>query len=170
MTGGRILGLVMLGANGWPGIPMASFQAYTGLARSAPQYSVHIVPRRRQPTTEQVPARILCIWEMRKNAPGATGGFNSFVDELGFLEGRCRKCSLQVLAFIRDFGTGMGRPCTCVQGRYRDKYCVYNDGRGKRHGRDQPRRGMINAAKITGTKTEKRPKKKLPVLGRRLRR
>jgi malate dehydrogenase (oxaloacetate-decarboxylating)(NADP+) len=138
--GGRILGLGDLGANG-AGIPIGKLQLYTACAGVPPQY---LLPMYLDAGTnnEQYLNDPLYLG-MRKTRP-ATADLNSFVDE--FVEAVQEvfpKCCIH-------FEDWTGTDAVHLLQRYRDKYCVYNDDVQGTAGITLA--GMINAAKIKGTK------------------
>ncbi len=138
--GGRILGLGDLGANG-AGIPIGKLQLYTACAGVAPQY---LLPMYLDAGTnnEQYLHDPLYLG-MRKTRP-ATADLYSFVDE--FVEAVQEvfpKCCIH-------FEDWTGADAVHLLQRYRDKYCVYNDDVQGTAGITLA--GMINAAKIKGTK------------------
>jgi len=138
--GGRILGLGDLGANG-AGIPIGKLQLYTACAGVPPQY---LLPMYLDAGTnnEQYLNDPLYLG-MRKTRP-ATADLYSFVDE--FVEAVQEvfpKCCIH-------FEDWTGTDAVHLLQRYRDKYCVYNDDVQGTAGITLA--GMINAAKIKGTK------------------
>ncbi len=138
--GGRILGLGDLGANG-AGIPIGKLQLYTACAGVPPQY---LLPMYLDAGTnnEQYLNDPLYLG-MRKTRP-ATAELYSFVDE--FVEAVQEvfpKCCIH-------FEDWTGADAVHLLQRYRDKYCVYNDDVQGTAGITLA--GMINAAKIKGTK------------------
>jgi malate dehydrogenase (oxaloacetate-decarboxylating)(NADP+) len=138
--GGRILGLGDLGANG-AGIPIGKLQLYTACAGVPPQY---LLPMYLDAGTnnEQYLHDPLYLG-MRKTRP-ATTDLYSFVDE--FVEAVQEvfpKCCIH-------FEDWTGTDAVHLLQRYRDKYCVYNDDVQGTAGITLA--GMINAAKIKGTK------------------
>jgi malate dehydrogenase (oxaloacetate-decarboxylating)(NADP+) len=138
--GGRILGLGDLGANG-AGIPIGKLQLYTACAGVSPQY---LLPMYLDAGTnnEQYLHDPLYLG-MRKTRP-ATADLYSFVDE--FVEAVQEvfpKCCIH-------FEDWTGTDAVHLLERYRDKYCVYNDDVQGTAGITLA--GMINAAKIKGTK------------------
>jgi malate dehydrogenase (oxaloacetate-decarboxylating)(NADP+) len=138
--GGRILGLGDLGANG-AGIPIGKLQLYTACAGVPPQY---LLPMYLDAGTnnEQYLHDPLYLG-MRKTRP-ATADLYSFVDE--FVEAVQEvfpKCCIR-------FEDWTGTDAVHLLQRYRDKYCVYNDDVQGTAGITLG--GMINAAKIKGTK------------------
>lgn len=138
--GGRILGLGDLGANG-AGIPIGKLQLYTACAGVPPQY---LLPMYLDAGTnnEQYLHDPLYLG-MRKTRP-STEELYSFVDE--FVEAVQEvfpKCCIH-------FEDWTGKDAVHLLKRYRDKYCVYNDDVQGTAGITLA--GMINAAKIKGTK------------------
>jgi len=138
--GGRILGLGDLGANGM-GIPIGKLQLYTACAGVPPQY---LLPMYLDAGTnnEQYLHDPLYLG-MRKTRP-RTEDLYSFVDE--FMEAVQEvfpKCCVH-------FEDWTGVDAVHLLQRYRDKYCVYNDDVQGTAGIVLA--GMINAAKIKGTK------------------
>jgi malate dehydrogenase (oxaloacetate-decarboxylating)(NADP+) len=138
--GGRILGLGDLGANG-AGIPIGKLQLYTACAGVPPQY---LLPMYLDAGTnnEQYLHDPLYLG-MRKTRP-ATADLYSFVDE--FVEAVQEvfpKCCIH-------FEDWTGTDAVHLLQRYRDRYCVYNDDVQGTAGITLA--GMINAAKIKGTK------------------
>jgi malate dehydrogenase (oxaloacetate-decarboxylating)(NADP+) len=138
--GGRILGLGDLGANG-AGIPIGKLQLYTACAGVPPQY---LLPMYLDAGTnnEQYLHDPLYLG-MRKARPATTDLF-SFVDE--FVEAVQEvfpKCCIH-------FEDWTGADAVHLLQRYRDKYCVYNDDVQGTAGITLA--GMINAAKLKGTK------------------
>jgi malate dehydrogenase (oxaloacetate-decarboxylating)(NADP+) len=137
---GRILGLGDLGANG-AGIPIGKLQLYTACAGVPPQY---LLPMYLDAGTnnEQYLHDPLYLG-MRKTRP-ATADLYSFVDE--FVEAVQEvfpKCCIH-------FEDWTGTDAVHLLQRYRDKYCVYNDDVQGTAGITLA--GMINAAKLKGTK------------------
>ena len=138
--GGRILGLGDLGANG-AGIPIGKLQLYTACAGVPPQY---LLPLYLDAGTnnEQYLHDPLYLG-MRKTRP-STADLYSFVDE--FVEAVQEvfpKCCIH-------FEDWTGADAVHLLQRYRDKYCVYNDDVQGTAGITLA--GMINAAKLKGTK------------------
>jgi malate dehydrogenase (oxaloacetate-decarboxylating)(NADP+) len=138
--GGRILGLGDIGANG-AGIPIGKLQLYTACAGVPPQY---LLPMYLDAGTnnEQYLHDPLYLG-MRKTRP-STEELYSFVDE--FVEAVQEvfpKCCIH-------FEDWTGVDAVHLLQRYRDKYCVYNDDVQGTAGIVLA--GMINAAKIKGTK------------------
>src|SRR5712671_5568184 len=138
--GGRILGLGDLGANG-AGIPIGKLQLYTACAGVPPQY---LLPMYLDAGTnnEQYLNDPLYLG-LRKTRP-PTEELYSFVDE--FVEAVQEvfpKCCIH-------FEDWTGADAVHLLERYRDKYCVYNDDVQGTAGITLA--GMINAAKLKGTK------------------
>ncbi|MGO9014604.1 MAG: NAD-dependent malic enzyme [Dissulfurispiraceae bacterium] len=138
--GGRILGLGDLGANG-AGIPIGKLQLYTACAGVPPQY---LLPMYLDAGTnnEQYLNDPLYLG-LRKTRP-STADLFSFVDE--FVEAVQEvfpKCCIH-------FEDWTGADAVHLLQRYRDKYCVYNDDVQGTAGIVLT--GMINAAKLKGTK------------------
>src|SRR5215468_8995429 len=137
---GRILGLGDLGANGI-GIPIGKLQLYTACAGVPPQY---LLPMYLDAGTnnEQYLHDPLYLG-MKKTRP-STEELYSFVDE--FME------AVQELypTCCIHFEDWTGVDAVHLLQRYRDKYCVYNDDVQGTAGIVLA--GMINAAKIKGTK------------------
>ena len=138
--GGRILGLGDLGANG-AGIPIGKLQLYTACAGVAPQY---LLPMYLDAGTnnEQYLHDPLYLG-MRKTRP-TTEELYSFVDEfVDAVQEVFPKCCIH-------FEDWTGVDAVHLLERYRDKYCVYNDDVQGTAGITLT--GMINAAKLKGTK------------------
>jgi malate dehydrogenase (oxaloacetate-decarboxylating)(NADP+) len=138
--GGRILGLGDLGANG-AGIPIGKLQLYTACAGVPPQY---LLPMYLDAGTnnEQYLHDPLYLG-MRKTRP-ATADLYSFVDEfVDAVQEVFPKCCIH-------FEDWTGVDAVDLLQRYRDKYCVYNDDVQGTAGITLA--GMINAAKLKGTK------------------
>jgi malate dehydrogenase (oxaloacetate-decarboxylating)(NADP+) len=138
--GGRILGLGDLGANG-AGIPIGKLQLYTACAGVPPQY---LLPMYLDAGTnnEQYLHDPLYLGSRKTRPP--TDALYSFVDE--FVEAVQEvfpKCCIH-------FEDWTGVDAIHLLERYRDKYCVYNDDVQGTAGITLA--GMINAAKIKGTK------------------
>jgi malate dehydrogenase (oxaloacetate-decarboxylating)(NADP+) len=138
--GGRILGLGDLGANG-AGIPIGKLELYTACAGVPPQY---LLPMYLDAGTNNEPYLHDPLYlGMRKTRP-STEELYSFVDE--FVEAVQEvfpKCCIH-------FEDWTGTDAIHLLQRYRDKYCVYNDDVQGTAGITLT--GMINAAKIKGTK------------------
>lgn len=138
--GGRILGLGDLGANG-AGIPIGKLELYTACAGVPPQY---LLPTYLDAGTnnEQYLHDPLYLG-MRKPRP-TTEELYSFVDEfMDAVQEVFPKCCVH-------FEDWTGVDAVHLLHRYRDKYCVYNDDVQGTAGIVLA--GMINAAKIKGTK------------------
>jgi malate dehydrogenase (oxaloacetate-decarboxylating)(NADP+) len=138
--GGRILGLGDLGANG-AGIPIGKLQLYTACAGVPPQYLLPMYLDAGTNNEEYLNDPLYL--GMRKTRP-ATADLYSFVDE--FVEAVQEvfpKCCIH-------FEDWTGTDAVHLLQRYRDKYCVYNDDVQGTAGITLA--GMINAAKIKGTK------------------
>lgn len=138
--GGRILGLGDLGANGM-GIPIGKLQLYTACAGVPPQY---LLPMYLDAGTnnEQYLHDPLYLG-MRKARP-RTEDLYAFVDEfVDAVQKVFPKCCIH-------FEDWTGVDAVHLLYRYRDKYCVYNDDVQGTAGIVLA--GMINAAKIKGTK------------------
>ena len=137
---GRILGLGDLGANGM-GIPIGKLQLYTACAGVPPQY---LLPMYIDAGTnnEQYLHDPLYLG-MRKTRP-STEELYSFVDEfVEAVQELFPKCCIH-------FEDWTGVDAVHLLQRYRDKYCVYNDDVQGTAGIVLA--GMVNAAKIKGTK------------------
>jgi malate dehydrogenase (oxaloacetate-decarboxylating)(NADP+) len=137
---GRILGLGDLGANG-AAIPIGKLELYTACAGVPPQY---LLPMYLDAGTnnEQYLHDPLYLG-MRKTRP-SDNELYSFVDE--FVEAVQEvfpKCCIH-------FEDWTGTDAVHLLERYREKYCVYNDDVQGTAGIVLA--GMINAAKIKGTK------------------
>jgi len=138
--GGRILGLGDLGANG-AGIPIGKLELYTACAGVPPQY---LLPMYLDAGTnnEQYLHDPLYLG-LRRNRP-STEDLYSFVDEfVEAVQEAFPKCCIH-------FEDWTGVDAVHLLQRYRDKYCVYNDDVQGTAGIVLA--GMINAAKIKGTK------------------
>ncbi|BFU93024.1 MAG: NAD-dependent malic enzyme [Nitrospira sp.] len=138
--GGRILGLGDLGANG-AGIPIGKLQLYTACAGVPPQY---LLPMYLDAgTNNQQYLNDPLYLGLRQSRPSTEDLF-SFVDE--FVEAVQEvfpKCCIH-------FEDWTGTDAVHLLRRYRDKYCVYNDDVQGTAGIVLT--GMINAAKLKGTK------------------
>lgn len=137
---GRILGLGDLGANGM-GIPIGKLQLYTACAGVPPQY---LLPMYLDAGTnnEQYLHDPLYLG-IRKTRP-RTEDLYSFVDEfMQAVQEVFPKCCVH-------FEDWTGVDAVHLLQRYRDKYCVYNDDVQGTAGIVLA--GMINAAKVKGTK------------------
>jgi malate dehydrogenase (oxaloacetate-decarboxylating)(NADP+) len=137
---GRILGLGDLGANGI-GIPIGKLQLYTACAGVPPQY---LLPMYLDAgTNNEQYLRDPLYLGMRKTRP-TTDELYSFVDEfMEAVQDLYPKCCVH-------FEDWTGVDAVHLLQRYRDKYCVYNDDVQGTAGIVLT--GMINAAKIKGTK------------------
>src|ERR1700758_3748674 len=138
--GGRILGLGDIGANGM-GIPIGKLQLYTACAGVPPQY---LLPMYLDAGTnnEQYLHDPLYLG-MRETRPPTEELF-SFVDEfMDAVQEVFPKCCVH-------FEDWTGKDAVHLLERYRDRYCVYNDDVQGTAGITLA--GMINAAKLKGTK------------------
>ena len=138
--GGRILGLGDLGANG-AGIPIGKLQLYTACAGVPPQF---LLPMYLDAGTnnEQYLHDPLYLG-LRKTRPSKEDLY-SFVDEfVDAVQEVFPKCCIH-------FEDWTGVDAVHLLERYRDKYCIYNDDVQGTAGIVLA--GMINAAKIKGTK------------------
>jgi malate dehydrogenase (oxaloacetate-decarboxylating)(NADP+) len=138
--GGRILGLGDLGANG-AGIPIGKLQLYTACAGVPPQY---LMPMYLDAGTnnEQYLNDPLYLG-LRKTRP-PTADLFSFVDEfVDAVQEVFPKCCIH-------FEDWTGTDAVHLLQRYRDRYCVYNDD--VQGTAAIVLTGMINAAKLKGTK------------------
>jgi malate dehydrogenase (oxaloacetate-decarboxylating)(NADP+) len=138
--GGRILGLGDIGANGM-GIPIGKLQLYTACAGVPPPY---LLPMYLDAGTnnEQYLHDPLYLG-LRKTRP-STEDLYSFVDE--FMEA-VQELYPRCCVHFEDW---TGVDAVHLLQRYRDEYCVYNDDVQGTAGIVLA--GMINAAKIKGTK------------------
>jgi malate dehydrogenase (oxaloacetate-decarboxylating)(NADP+) len=138
--GGRILGLGDLGANG-AGIPIGKLQLYTACAGVPPQY---LLPMYLDAgTNNEQYLRDPLYLGIRKARP-STDELYSFVDEfVQSVQEVFPKCCIH-------FEDWTGVDAVHLLQRYRDKYCVYNDDVQGTAGIVLA--GMINAAKLKGTK------------------
>jgi malate dehydrogenase (oxaloacetate-decarboxylating)(NADP+) len=138
--GGRILGLGDLGANG-AGIPIGKLQLYTACAGVPPQY---LLPMYLDAgTNNEQYLRDPLYLGMHKTRP-ATADLYSFVDEfVEAVQDVFPKCCIH-------FEDWTGSDAVHLLKRYRDTYCVYNDDVQGTAGITLA--GMINAAKVKGTK------------------
>src|ERR1700752_2040398 len=138
--GGRILGLGDLGANGM-GIPIGKLQLYTAAAGVPPQ---GLLPMYLDAgTNNERYLRDPLYLGMRKARP-STEELYSFVDEfVDAVQEVFPKCCIH-------FEDWTGVDAVHLLQRYRDKYCVYNDDVQGTAGITLA--GMINAAKLKGTK------------------
>ena len=137
---GRILGLGDLGANGM-GIPIGKLQLYTACAGVPPQY---LLPMYLDAgTNNEQYLRDPLYLGMRKTRPSSEELY-SFVDEfVQAVQELFPKCCIH-------FEDWTGVDAVHLLERYRNKYCVYNDDVQGTAGIVLA--GMINAAKIKGTK------------------
>lgn len=137
--GGRILGLGDLGANGM-GIPIGKLQLYTAAAGVPPK---HLLPLYLDAGTnnEQYLKDPLYLG-LRKTRP-ATEDLYSFVDE--FVEA-VQEVFPRCCIHFEDW---TGVDAVHLLGRYRDRYCIYNDDVQGTAGITLA--GMINATKLKGT-------------------
>jgi malate dehydrogenase (oxaloacetate-decarboxylating)(NADP+) len=138
--GNRILGLGDLGANGM-GIPIGKLQLYTACAGVPPQY---LLPMYLDAgTNNEQYLRDPLYLGMRKARP-STEELYSFVDEfVEAVQELFPKCCIH-------FEDWAGVDAVHLLQRYSEKYCVYNDDVQGTAGIVLA--GMINAAKIKGTK------------------
>ena len=138
--GGRILGLGDLGANGG-GIPIGKLQLYTACAGVPPQY---LLPMYLDAgTNNEQYLHDLHYLGLRNTRPSAEELY-SFVDEfVEAVQELYPKCCIH-------FEDWTGVDAVHLLERYRNKYCVYNDDVQGTAGIVVA--GMINAAKIKGTK------------------
>jgi malate dehydrogenase (oxaloacetate-decarboxylating)(NADP+) len=138
--GGRILGLGDIGANGTE-IPIGKLELYTACAGVPPQYLLPMFLD--AGTNNEHYLHDPLYLGVRKTRP-PTEELYSFVDE--FVEAVQEvfpKCCIH-------FEDWTGKDAVHLLQRYRDKYCVYNDDVQGTAGIVLA--GMINAAKIKGTK------------------
>jgi malate dehydrogenase (oxaloacetate-decarboxylating)(NADP+) len=138
--GGRILGLGDLGANGM-GIPIGKLQLYTAAAGVPPKY---LLPMYLDAGTnnEQYLNDPLYLGLRKARVP--TSELFTFVDEfVDAVQEVFPKCCIH-------FEDWTGVDAMHLLQRYRDKYCVYNDDVQGTAGITLA--GMINAAKLKGTK------------------
>src|SRR6266852_3012923 len=137
---GRILGLGDLGANGMR-IPIGKLQLYTACAGVPPKY---LLPMYLDAgTNNEQYLRDPLYLGMRKPRPSGEELY-SFVDEfVEAVQDLFPKCCIH-------FEDWTGADAVHLLQRYRDKYCVYNDDVQGTAGIVLA--GMINAAKIKGTK------------------
>jgi malate dehydrogenase (oxaloacetate-decarboxylating)(NADP+) len=138
--GGRILGLGDLGANG-AGIPIGKLQLYTACAGVPPRY---LLPMYLDAGTnnEQYLHDPLYLGMRKKRPP--TDELYAFVDE--FVEA-VQEVFPTCCIHFEDW---TGADAVHLLQRYRDNYCVYNDDVQGTAGITLA--GMINAAKLKGTK------------------
>jgi malate dehydrogenase (oxaloacetate-decarboxylating)(NADP+) len=138
--GGRILGLGDLGANG-AGIPIGKLQLYTACAGVPPQY---LLPMYLDAGTNNEQYLHDPLYLGMRAARPSTDELFSFVDE--FMEAVQEvfpKCCVH-------FEDWTGTDAVHLLGRYRDKYCVYNDDVQGTAGITLA--GMINASRFKGVK------------------
>jgi malate dehydrogenase (oxaloacetate-decarboxylating)(NADP+) len=138
--GGRILGLGDLGANG-AGIPIGKLQLYTACAGVPPQY---LLPMYLDAGTNNEQYLHDPLYLGLRKARPTTADLFSFVDE--FVEAVQEvfpKCCIH-------FEDWTGADAVHLLQRYRETYCVYNDDVQGTAGIVLT--GMINAAKLKGTK------------------
>jgi len=137
---GRILGLGDLGANG-AGIPIGKLQLYTACAGVPPQY---LLPMYLDAgTNNEQYLRDPLYLGMRKTAQQP----RIFILSSTNSSKRCRRCFPKCCIHFEDW---TGTDAVHLLQRYRDKYCVYNDDVQGTAGITLA--GMINAAKLKGTK------------------
>src|SRR6201987_6113622 len=138
--GGRILGLGDIGANGM-GIPIGKLQLYTACAGVPPEY---LLPMYLDAGTNNEQSLHDPLYlGLRKTRP-STEELYSFVDEfVEAVQELYPRCCIH-------FEDWTGVDAVHLLQRYRDKYCVYNDDVQGTAGITLA--GMINAAKIKGTK------------------
>src|SRR6202049_4821565 len=139
-AGGRILGLGGLRATR-AGIPIGKLQLYPACAGVPPQY---LLPMYLDAGTNNEQSLHDPLYLGMRKARPATADLFSFVDE--FVEAVQEvfpKCCIH-------FEDWTGADAVHLLQRYRDKYCVYNDDVQGTAGIVLA--GMINAAKIKGTK------------------
>jgi malate dehydrogenase (oxaloacetate-decarboxylating)(NADP+) len=138
--GGRILGLGDLGANGM-GIPIGKLQLYTACAGVPPQF---LLPMYLDAGTNNEQYLHDPLYLGLRRARPSTEELYSFVDEfVETVQELFPKCCIH-------FEDWTGVDAVHLLQRYRDKYCVYNDDVQGTAGIVLA--GMINAAKIKGTK------------------
>ena len=138
--GGRILGLGDLGANG-AGIPIGKLQLYTACAGVPPQY---LLPMYLDAGTNNEQYLHDPLYLGLRNRRPPTADLYSFVDEfVDAVQEVFPKCCIH-------FEDWTGTDAVHLLERYRDKYCVYNDDVQGTAGITLA--GMINAAKLKGTK------------------
>jgi malate dehydrogenase (oxaloacetate-decarboxylating)(NADP+) len=137
---GRILGLGDLGANGM-GIPIGKLQLYTACAGVPPQY---LLPMYLDAGTNNEQYLHDPLYLGMRRARPSTEELYSFVDEfVEAVQAVFPKCCIH-------FEDWTGADAVHLLHRYRSKYCVYNDDVQGTAGIVLA--GMINAAKIKGTK------------------
>jgi malate dehydrogenase (oxaloacetate-decarboxylating)(NADP+) len=138
--GGRILGLGDLGANG-AGIPIGKLQLYTACAGVPPQY---LLPMYLDAGTNNEQYLHDPLYLGLRNRRPPTADLYSFVDEfVDAVQEVFPKCCIH-------FEDWTGTDAVHLLQRYREKYCVYNDDVQGTAGITLA--GMINAAKLKGTK------------------
>jgi malate dehydrogenase (oxaloacetate-decarboxylating)(NADP+) len=138
--GGRILGLGDLGANG-AAIPIGKLQLYTACAGVPPQY---LMPMYLDAGTNNEQYLHDPLYLGMHKARPSTENLYSFVDEfMDAVQEVFPKCCVH-------FEDWTGTDAVHLLQRYRDKYCVYNDDVQGTAGITLA--GMINAAKLKGTK------------------
>jgi malate dehydrogenase (oxaloacetate-decarboxylating)(NADP+) len=138
--GGRILGLGDLGANG-AGIPIGKLQLYTACAGVPPQY---LLPMYLDAGTNNEQYLHDPLYLGLRKARPSTADLYSFVDEfVQAVQEVFPKCCIH-------FEDWTGVDAVHLLQRYRDRYCVYNDDVQGTAGITLA--GMINAAKLKGTK------------------
>src|SRR6516165_2930307 len=138
--GGRILGLGDLGANGM-GIPIGKLQLYTACAGVPPQY---LLPMYLDAGTNNEQYLHDPLYLGMRRARPSTEELYSFVDEfVEAVQAVFPKCCIH-------FEDCTGADAVHLLQRYRNKYCVYNDDVQGTAGIVLA--GMINAAKVKGTK------------------
>jgi malate dehydrogenase (oxaloacetate-decarboxylating)(NADP+) len=138
--GGRILGLGDLGANGM-GIPIGKLQLYTACAGVPPQF---LLPMYLDAGTNNEQYLHDPLYLGLRRARPSTEELYSFVDEfVETVQELFPKCCIH-------FEDWTGVDAVHLLQRYRDKYCVYNDDVQGTAGIVLA--GMLNAAKIKGTK------------------
>jgi malate dehydrogenase (oxaloacetate-decarboxylating)(NADP+) len=137
---GRILGLGDLGANGM-GIPIGKLQLYTACAGVPPQY---LLPMYLDAGTNNEQYLHDPLYLGMRRARPSTEELYSFVDEfVEAVQSVFPKCCIH-------FEDWTGADAVHLLQRYRNNYCVYNDDVQGTAGIVLT--GMINAAKIKGTK------------------
>ena len=137
---GRILGLGDLGANGM-GIPIGKLQLYTACAGVPPQY---LLPMYLDAGTNNEQYLHDPLYLGMRRARPSTEELYSFVDEfVEAVQSVFPKCCIH-------FEDWTGADAVHLLQRYRNNYCVYNDDVQGTAGIVLT--GMINAAKVKGTK------------------
>jgi malate dehydrogenase (oxaloacetate-decarboxylating)(NADP+) len=138
--GGRILGLGDLGANGM-GIPIGKLQLYTAAAGVPPE---GLLPMYLDAGTNNEEYLHDPLYLGLRQTRPPTAELYSFVDEFAeAVQEVFPKCCIH-------FEDWTGVDAVHLLQRYRDKYCVYNDDVQGTAGITLA--GMINAAKLKGTK------------------